>query len=132
MSNTEKNKDTVRQMFASFATGDIEQVLAFLDDEATWWVAGSMPLSGTYTKQKFRELLEGITTQIDGPITMTAHAFTAEGERVAVETESLAHAGNGRLYNNFYHFLFEFRNGKILRVKEYLDTMHTFAVFLAP
>lgn len=132
MSNTERNKETAKRFLETFATGDVEKIAGFLDDDATWWVAGSMPLSGTYTKKKFKELLEGLSERIDGPIKMSALAFTAEGERVAVETESLAQVKNGRTYNNLYHFLFEFRNGKILRVKEYLDTMHTYAVFIAP
>ena len=33
--------------------------------------------------------------------------------------------GNGRTYNNEYHFLIEIRDGKIAAVREYLDTMHT-------
>ena len=36
---------------------------------------------------------------------------------------------NGRIYNNLYHFLFVVRDGKVLQVKEYLDTMHTNDVF---
>lgn len=132
MSDTEMNKATIEQLFTTFATGDLDKIMGFLDDDATWWVAGSLPFSGTFTKQKFRELLEGVFDQIDGPIKLTPLAFTAEGDRVAVETESLAHAKNGRIYNNFYHFLFEFRNGKVLRAKEYLDTMHLYSIFLAP
>ncbi len=132
MFNTETNKATVKQLFEALGTGNLDTVMAFFDDAATWWVAGSLPFSGTYTKQKTRELLNGIFTQINGQVRMTPLAFTAEGDRVAVETESLAHASNGRTYNNHYHFLFVFRDGKILRVKEYLDTMHLHAVFLAP
>jgi ketosteroid isomerase-like protein len=37
---------------------------------------------------------------------------------------------NGRVYNNLYHFVFELSDGRIRRVKEYLDTEHTRAVFL--
>jgi ketosteroid isomerase-like protein len=38
-------------------------------------------------------------------------------------------AGN---INNLYHFLFTLRDDKIASVKEYLDTEHTTAVFVAP
>ncbi len=57
-------------------------------------------------------------------------AFTAEGERVAVETESYSEMNNGKVYNNLYHFVFVVRDGKIHEVKEFLDTEHTRAVFL--
>lgn len=132
MASIEDNKALIRRFMAAFSAGDIAGVLGMLDDEATWWVAGSMPISGTYTKEAFAKLLGGISEALTGPVVLTPHAFTAEGDRVAVETESLAHTRTGRTYNNFYHFLFELRGGKILRVKEYLDTMHTNAVFCTP
>jgi ketosteroid isomerase-like protein len=46
----------------------------------------------------------------------------AEGERVAVEAESLGNHASGQVYNNLYHFLFEFQDGQLLRLKEYMDT----------
>jgi hypothetical protein len=48
--------------------------------------------------------------------------MTAEGERVAVEAESKGEHVSGQLYNNLYHFLFEFRDGELLKLKEYMDT----------
>lgn len=132
MSGIEDNKALVRRFMEAFSQGDFKTALALLDDEATWWVAGTMPISGTYTKEAFNALLSGVGESIDGAIALTPKAFTAEGDRVAVETESLAHTHNGRTYNNLYHFLFEIRGGKILRVKEYLDTMHTMAVLCTP
>ena len=50
--------------------------------------------------------------------------MTAEGDRVAVEARSSAEHVNGKSYRNEYHFLFVAKNGKLWRVKEYLDTMH--------
>lgn len=46
----------------------------------------------------------------------------AEGERVAVEAESIGDHASGQIYNNLYHFMFEFRGGQLLRLKEYMDT----------
>ena len=132
MRSSDDNKDLIRRFMAAFSAGDVTGVLAMMDDEATWWVAGTMPISGTYSKEAFAKLLANIGDAVTGPILLTPKAFTAEGDRVAVETESLAHTKNGRTYNNFYHFLFEIRDGKILRIKEYLDTMHTNAVFCTP
>ena len=72
------------------------------------------------------------TATTTGAIRLTPLAWTAEGERVAVETESYAEMTNGRVYNNLYHFVFVVRDSKIESVKEFLDTEHTRAVFLAP
>jgi ketosteroid isomerase-like protein len=130
----EKNKELVAEFMEVFSSGDVDKILSRLADSATWWVAGSVEgISGTKSKAEFREMLSGIAAStVTGAIRLTPHAFTAEGDRVAVETESYAELRNGRVYNNLYHFVFEVRDGKIQSVKEYLDTEHTRAVFLAP
>lgn len=129
---SEANKKVVLDFFEKFSTGDMEATLAMMADSATWWVAGSFPLSGTRDKKQFRELLGGIAEACTGPIKITPKGVTAEGDRVAVEAESYVKLKNGRVYNNQYHFLIEVRGGKIERVREYLDTMHTNAIFCTP
>jgi ketosteroid isomerase-like protein len=48
--------------------------------------------------------------------------MVGEGDKVAVEATSEGKHISGRTYTNQYHFLFEFRDGKLLRLKEYMDT----------
>ena len=48
--------------------------------------------------------------------------LTAEDDRVACEAQGFSTMINGKAYNNEYHFLFSFRDGKVCQVKEYLDT----------
>ena len=45
-----------------------------------------------------------------------------EGDAVAVEARSRGMHVSGREYSNEYHFLFRFRDGLIVRLKEYMDT----------
>lgn len=45
--------------------------------------------------------------------------------------ESYGENPDGSIYNNEYHMLFVVSDGKVQQVKEYLDTQHTFDVFLA-
>lgn len=130
--STEENKKVVEKMMAAFTAGRMDEVLSSLADSATWWVGGKFPLSGTKTKQEFAQLLAGIGDGLDGNLRLSPKAWTCEGDRVAVEVESYAKLKNGRVYNNFYHFLFEVRNGKIQKVKEYLDTMHANETFCVP
>ncbi len=133
MNLTEQNKQTVKHFMEVFSSGNVEATLALMADTATWWVAGTMPISGTYDKAAFGKLLSGVAEACKGgAIKLVPKAFTAEGERVAVETESFADLNNGRKYNNHYHFLFTVRDGKIAGVKEYLDTMHTNAILCTP
>jgi len=128
--NVEANKQLVQEFHEVFSTGDVENILSYMAPTATWWVAGNIPLSGTYDVDGMRELFSSVGGGVKGgAIRLTPTAMTAEGDRVAVETESYAELTNGRVYNNLYHFLFIVRDGKIHQVKEYLDTIHTNEVF---
>ena len=132
MNQTDASKQVVTRFLELFSSGAVEQTMAMMTDDATWWVAGTMPISGTYDKAAFTKLLGGVLETCTGPIRITPRAFTAEGDRVALEAESYTQTRNGRTYNNLYHFLFKVRDGKIAAVKEYLDTMHTNAVLCTP
>ncbi|WP_344025367.1 nuclear transport factor 2 family protein, partial [Pseudonocardia kongjuensis] len=125
--SSEQNKKIVTEFMEVFSAGDVDGIMDRLTDDATWWVAGTIPgISGTKDKAGFREMVSGIAASTtSGAIRLTPLAFTAEGDRVAVETESYTELKNGRVYNNLYHFLFTVRDGRISSVKEYLDTEHT-------
>ncbi len=126
--STEQNKKIVAGFWEAFSRGDQQGALACLDDrEFTWWIAGSPQkfcLAGSRDKAQFAELLAGVSANTRDGIRMTPSAWTAEGERVAMEAESYAVMSSGKVYNNLYHFLHIVRDGKIRMVKEYLDTTH--------
>lgn len=131
MSN-ETNKQTVARFLELFSVGAVAETMAMMTDDATWWVAGSMPISGTYSKPQFEQLLSGVLDTCTGPIRIEPRAWTADGDRVALEAESFVDTRNGRKYNNLYHFLFKLRDGKVASVREYLDTMHANTVLCTP
>jgi hypothetical protein len=122
--SAEDNKKIVAKFFEDMNTGNGAGVLGALADSATWWVAGSFPMSGTKTKAQFAELLGSLGKNVEGALRLTPTGVTAEGDRVAVEAESYGKMKNGKTYQNQYHFLMVVRDGKIQQVKEYLDTMH--------
>lgn len=129
----EANKKTVEQFLARFPRKDIAGLLGDMSEDCTWWIGGKpalFPLAGTKTKAQMAELLKGLILPMKNGLEMRLRAMTAEGERVAAEVESYGENPDGSIYNNEYHFLFLVRNGKIAQIKEYLDTQHTFAVFL--
>ena len=130
----EANKSLVAEFLRLFSLGDVAGVVERLHPDGTWWVSGTMKgLSGTYTRAQLETLLQGVKTVYkQGALAITPTAMTAEGNRVAVEAESFAELLNGRVYRNLYHFLFEIDGDKIRRVKEYMDTGHAYATFLAP
>jgi uncharacterized protein len=133
--SAEANKQVVKKIFAELAAGNLDGFFACLTSDATWQVIGKpdkFALAGKRTMAEMRALLSGVSGALETPLTVTPVAFTCEGDRVAVEAASHADLKNGRAYRNEYHFLFEFRDGKIARVKEYLDTLHAKEILVDP
>jgi ketosteroid isomerase-like protein len=130
---TSQNKQIAAELFARFSASDIEGVLALMTDDVTWRVPGKPELSrvaGTYDKNRLRRLFNRMLAELEGGLKMTVTGSVAEGDRVAVEVESAGDLRNGRRYRQQYHFLIEFRDGKITAVREYLDTHHAFDVWM--
>ena len=102
-----------------------------MTDDATYWVQGKahlFPYAGEKTKTEILKYFRTPSIFQDG-LTQTIGAMTAEENRVAVEVEVSGVAPSGKLYNNTFHYLFIFRDGRIARVKEYVDTYHAAEVF---
>jgi uncharacterized protein len=132
--STEKNKATAAEFFARFSASDIPGALATMTDDATWWIPGKpelSPTAGMYQKDRITKLFHAMLKQLKSGLKMTPKGMVAEGDRVAVEVVSEGDLKNGRLYRQEYHMLLEFRGGKICAVREYLDTQHAHAVWIA-
>jgi ketosteroid isomerase-like protein len=130
---TEQNKSIVREFLDVFSTGDVPRILERLHDDATWAVLGKVEgFAGTRSKAEMGTLLEGVVTMYKaGALRLTPRELTAEGDRVVVEAEGYGELTNGRVYNPQYVLVFEIADGKVKRVREYLDTQHAFDIFFA-
>lgn len=129
MGNLEDNKSLVKQFWVAFSESRFDDALALLSDDATWWVAGNTDLSGTYSKSEFGQLVAGVGESAEAGIEVKPTLLTAEDDRVSMEATSYGMMKNGKLYQNIYHFMHIVRDGKILAVREYLDTEHVTEVF---
>jgi ketosteroid isomerase-like protein len=126
--STENNKALVTEFFAHFKRKDVQKALDMMSDDATWWIGGKpelFPMCGLKSKAEMGAILNELVPGTEDGLAITPSGMIAEGNKVACEAESYGVLGNGRVYNNEYHFLVELRDGKITAVKEYLDTMHT-------
>jgi ketosteroid isomerase-like protein len=131
--DTDRNRATARRFFDLFSASDIDGVLALMTDDATWRIPGKKeltPTAGVYSKERigrlFRRMIEGLASGLR----MTVLSSIAEGDRVALEVVSSGDLKNGRQYRQEYHFLMEFREGRISAVREYLDTQHAHEVWI--
>ena len=61
----------------------------------------------------------------------TILGLTAEADRVAIEAESDGMHVSGQRYQNQYHFLMRIRDGRIVELKEYMDTQQVQDVLLS-
>ena len=122
MSSTAKeNKEIVIKFFEALSSGS-ETYLDFYNDDSIIWTAGDNDIGGTRTKKEIVDFAEGILAAFPTGILFNITGITAENERVAVEVSGEAVHASGKPYNNKYHFLLTIKNGKILELKEYMDT----------
>jgi ketosteroid isomerase-like protein len=130
----EANKELVREFFRVFSTGKVQDILALMTDDASWWVSGSLEgFSGQKTKAELAEVLTLVgELYVEGALPLSPSTLAADGQLVFAEASGRAELKNGRVYEPRSAFLFTVADGLIAGVKEYIDTLHSADVFLAP
>ncbi len=123
--STEQNIRAAQAGYAAFARGDIDGVLAQLDENVEWVtpeIAG-MPGSGTKhghtgVLEFFKAVKECWDFQIFEP-----REYVASGDLLAVEGYYKAQARKtGLIAESGWVMLWRFRNGKCVHFQEYTDT----------
>jgi ketosteroid isomerase-like protein len=130
--SNESNKKLASDFFGRFTANDVAGALDMMSDDATWWIAGKPALtrnSGDHDKAQIAQTFYNMTGRLKNGLKMTVKNVIAEDDQVAIELESYGELQNGRIYNNEYHVLMTIRDGKISKVREYLDTQHVFATW---
>ena len=133
--STEENKRIAADFFGRFSASDVAGALAMMSEDATWRIPGRRelnPSAGEYDKERIGKLFYRMTGQLKGPLSFAVKGLVAEGDTVAIELEGRGELKNGRVYNNHYHLAMVIRDGKVWRVREYLDTQHVFAIWFQP
>ena len=120
------NKDIVTEFFRQVTNGNMHKAFELVDDHVSWWIPGTLPFSGTKTKEQYFQVVSAIQKGFPEGFSIVVISLIAEGNKVAAEAKSSGRHVNGKDYNNKYHFLFEIENGKIISVKEYMDTLHLY------
>ena len=129
-SNTQENKKIAIKFFESLRAGT-EDYLNFYTDESVIWTAGDNAIGGTRSKREIAEFAQGILAAFPNGITFNIIGITAEDDRVAVEANGSAMHVSGQEYNNKYHFLLIIKDGKIMKLKEYMDTQLAAKILLS-
>ena len=122
MNDSTANKALVTQFFAALNRGDVEYVVNSYAADGCVETMGNTLISGVFTREQVAASAGGIFAVFPEGLTFTVLAMVAEGDKVAVEATSEGQHISKKTYRNEYHFLFEFRAGKLVRLKEYMDT----------
>ncbi|KXX60213.1 hypothetical protein AZG88_38500 [Rhodococcus sp. LB1] len=119
---TTTTAETVDLFFETMANQGVRTAIErYADENLTWWSAGAGNV-----EDRIGEFMDEFGAQVSGAVELTVGAKTCEGDRAAVEVTLHAELTEGRIYHNNFHFLFEFRNGVIVKIAEYHDTHHAY------
>lgn len=111
----------------ALVAGDVDRIAQSFAVDATWSLHGTLPLAG---EKRGRDAIMGFLLGAGGLYQPGTQEFsfgeiTAEEDRAVLEwnVRGVA-AATGRSYDNDYCGVFVIRDGRIVGVREYLDTQH--------
>ena len=122
------NEQLVVDFLAAMGRADIDSLSEMLVDDATWWVAGDLPVSGLYRGKPavIGEFLWSAAALFQpGSLSFELRNTTIAAGTVIAEYIGTGRGLNGgRQYRNTYCTIFDCRDGQISAVREYFDTAH--------
>jgi ketosteroid isomerase-like protein len=120
-------KAVLQRYLDALVAGDVAAIEDSFAPDATWWLHGTLPLSGT--KRGRAEIMDFLlnagSLYRPGTQEFEFGDIIAEGDRAVLEWRVRAiAAATGRPYDNSYAGVFVVRDGRIVQVREYLDSLH--------
>lgn len=119
-----ENKSLLRTAFDGLANADATAFLDLMADDFTWIVEGqskwSLRFEGKAAVQ--RDLIRPLFANFATPYRNFAEEMIAEGDRVVVLCRGEVKTKAGEDYNNSYCFVIRMRGGKMVELREYMDT----------
>jgi uncharacterized protein len=123
------NERLVLRFFATLGEGDYDGVRAMFHPEVTWTVmAQNIPGAGVH---------KGIKAIVDDfmmPIRLgqfeandpkiLVDSILSRGPLVAVESRGVGQMKNGKKYHNLYAWFVEIEDGRIIAIREYMDSQY--------
>ena len=119
-----ENKKLIQDMFAELSKGNAPAFLNALADDVRFTIIGTTKYSGTCNgkQELINKVLQPLTAQLEGGLTITPENFIADGDFVAMQARGKSTTKSGKSYDNTYCQVFRIAGGKVQEVTEYLDT----------
>ncbi|MDQ1155169.1 nuclear transport factor 2 family protein [Brevundimonas sp. SORGH_AS_0993] len=124
MPDTQRNTAVVQRLYAGFATGDLEAVLADMAPDIQWTEAEGYPYAGLYSGPD--AIVQGVfarlATEWEG-YRAEPDAYVAQGDRVvALGHYSGRYLKTGKAFRAPFAHVWTLLDGKLVRFVQYTDT----------
>src|SRR6202167_1771608 len=120
----EKNVQTVKDFFAAMGRGDKQGLLALSAEDIEWIIPGEdWPLAGTHRGHVgLADLLKKASAMVETSFPKPPE-FVAQGDRVMVVGVATGKIkATNRPFKDDWVFAITVRNGKVTKIREYIDT----------
>lgn len=126
------NEQLALDFFEALSTGELDRLRPFLDEESVWEpMVKDIPGAGCYKGEAIIDEFLAPVRGLFAPGDPKVHVETifSDGDMVAVESFSDGKLQDGRAYHNRYSWVFRMNNGKIGRLREYMDSHYVARLF---
>ena len=130
MSNAE-NKRVVTHALEAMGRSDIGPLVDLMAEDFAWIVEGQSKFSNRFGGKAAVEqkLLRPLFDTFATPYRFAIDEVIAEGDRVVVLGRGQVRTKWGKDYNNHYCFVIRMAEGRMIELREYLDTALVESVF---
>ena len=127
------NEETVLNLFSSMSAKDLPRAATYLHADISWTlmladVPGRGPHLGREAVMK-NILAGGRGIFREGDPKVHVDSIVSAGDFVMAETHGSGARVDGRPYNNTYAWAIEMHDGKVFKVREYMDSLYVARFF---
>jgi ketosteroid isomerase-like protein len=122
--NTPTNLDIIRATYEGSSEDNGRHLQAALAPDAHWTEAAGFPYAGTYVgpEQILHGVFRRLATEWEG-YTAKVHTYLADGDRVAAfGVYSGTYRKTGKAMTASFAHLYHLKDGKIVRMEQYVDS----------
>jgi ketosteroid isomerase-like protein len=127
-----RNVQLLKEYHDALQASDGETMASMLAPDLQYWVSPGSDFSGNHDKASLLALLPAIFDAQSGPTRLTYRDITAQDDRISVVADGTMPLKSGGSYDQTYHWLFRFRDDKIVEILEYLDILAVWKAFGTP
>lgn len=118
---SEANKKTAEKFMVALSSGDVDTLRSVSTSDLIAITPGTAALSDERSHEVIMASAAVFPLITQNGLRVEILNMTAEGDRVAMQWNGHSTMKDGTEYNNHYHNLFFFRDGKVCKMVEYCD-----------